>query len=91
MISQLDLFKAEVVAFPADRRRVEVIRAAKFLNVVRGGIYAERGWKRICRDMARSLRDAGVEEIEVRRQIMAFQDAVQAELNAMAVRREIQA
>jgi hypothetical protein len=90
MRSQLDFFKADVIAFPLDRRRVEVIRAAKVLNVVQGA-YAERGWKRICRDLARELRAAGVDELEVRQQIMAFQDAVQDELRAMVDRREMQA
>jgi hypothetical protein len=90
MRSQLDFFKADVIAFPLDRRRVEVIRAAKFLNVVHGA-YAERGWKRICRDMARQLRAVGIEESEVRSQVMAFQEAVQGELRAMVEQREMQA
>lgn len=90
MKSQLDFFKAEVVAFPFDRRRVEVVRAAKFLNLVQG-IYAERGWKRICRDMAGELRAAGIADVEVHQQVVAFRDAVQAELRSMAERREARA
>lgn len=79
-----------MLAFPAERRRAEVERAAKFLDVVQG-VYADRGWKRICRDVARRLRDAGIAEPEVRRQLIAFQDAVQVELRSMAERREMQA
>lgn len=90
MRSQLDFFKAEVVAFPFDRRRAEVIRAAKFLNVVHGE-FAERGWKRICKDMAKRMRAAGLSEAEIRSQAVAFQNAVQGELRAMMVQQEKQA
>jgi uncharacterized protein (DUF58 family) len=82
MRGQLDLFKAEIVVFPFDRRGWDVRHMAKFLSVVHGE-YAERGWKAHCKAMARRLRAAGVAEEEIRHQMSAFQDAVQAELWAL--------
>ncbi|WP_050996878.1 DUF6074 family protein [Sinorhizobium fredii] len=82
MKSQLDMFKAEVRAFPCDRRWLEVQQAARFLNVVHG-VDADKWWeKRVWRIVA-PLRAAGVPEDEIRLQVLAFQQAVQIELQAL--------
>lgn len=79
MKSQLDMFKAEVVAFPCDRRWLEVQQAARFLNIVQGP-NADKWWKKRIQAIASPLRAAGVPEEEIRRQVFAFQEAVQVAL-----------
>jgi hypothetical protein len=80
---QLDMFRAEVIAFPLDRRWFEVMQAAKLLDFSQGK-EINRWWRKTCRKMADGLRSAGVPESEVRRQILAFQDAVQIEVQRLA-------
>ena len=82
MKSQLDMFKAEVLAFPCDRRWLEVQQAARFLNIVHGPD-ADKWWKQRIKRVAAPLRAAGVPEEEIRRQVNAFQTAVQVELQAL--------
>lgn len=75
---------ALIIAFPLDRRWLEVTQAAKLLNRVHGRP-ADDWWKKTCKVMAADLRSAGVDDHEVRRQILAFQDAVQVELQTLAL------
>lgn len=82
MKSQIDMFKAEVVVFPCDRRWLEVQQAARFLNIVHGPD-ADKWWKKRVSRVAAPLRAAGVSEEEIRRQVLAFQQAVQSELQAL--------
>lgn len=80
---QLDMFRAEVIAFPLDRRWFEVMQAAKLLDFIQGK-EVDKWWRKTCRKMADHLRSAGVPEDEVRRQILAFQGAVQVEVQRLA-------
>ncbi|MCY0094606.1 DUF6074 family protein [Hoeflea ulvae] len=75
---------ALVIAFPLDRRRVEVIQAAKRLDLLHGQP-ADKWWKETCKAMADDLRSVGVGDEDVRRQVLAFQDAVQVELQRLAL------
>ncbi|AWI58998.1 hypothetical protein AB395_00003362 [Sinorhizobium fredii CCBAU 45436] len=61
---------------------MEVQQAARFLNIVHGP-NAEKWWKKRTRSIAASLRVAGVPEDEIRQQVLAFQDAVQMELQTL--------
>ncbi|MDI7865056.1 DUF6074 family protein [Rhizobiaceae bacterium n13] len=87
MKSQLDMFKAEVIVFPCGRRWLEVQQAARFLNIVHGP-NADKWWKKRIQSMASSLRSSGVAEEEIRRQVLAYQEAVQGALWELTNREE---
>jgi len=78
MRKQLDLFKAEVMAFPLERT-VDVARMARFLDVVQGD-RALLHYVKICKRMNRRLRSIGISPEEARRHVEAYQTAVQTEL-----------
>lgn len=69
----------KVIAFPSARRRAEVLQAAKMLNETHGDA-ANRAWRSLMRDMADQLTAMGVSTEDMRRQVLAFQAAVQLEL-----------
>lgn len=79
---QRDMFLAVVRAFPL-ARTVEVRRMAKFLTVCQGA-FAEKYYREHCRDLAKRFRKAGVSEVEIRREIVSFQEAVQRQLENTA-------
>lgn len=83
---QRDLFKADVLTFPL-ARTAEVRRMARFLAVVHGH-FAERYYAKRCRQLAKQMRAAGIPHSEIRRQIQAFQEAVQVELKRVTEREE---
>lgn len=72
------------IAFPFARRLKEVREAAEELNRMHGEA-AVLFWKALIRSIADPLTAAGIPEDEVRRQVFAFQDAVQKELQALAL------
>ena len=86
---QRDLFRAEVFAFPL-ARTIEVPRMVRFLTVCQGD-FADEYLRRRCRQMAKALKKAGVQEQEVYRQIREFRSAVQAGLCADASTKGAQA
>ena len=69
----------EVIAFPSARRRAQVLQAAKMLNETHGDA-ANEAWRSLMRAMADQLTTMGVSTEEMRRQVLAFQAAVQLEL-----------
>lgn len=71
------------IAFPAARRRSEIEQAARMLNETHGPA-AVAAWKELAQSMAVRMRAMGVAEDEVREQILAFQTAVQIELQDIA-------
>jgi hypothetical protein len=71
------------LTFPAASRHREVREAAEMLNRTHGEA-ATLYWRTLVRSIAEPMTALGVPEDEVRRQIFAFQDAVQAELRTMA-------
>ncbi|UHD45525.1 DUF6074 family protein [Aureimonas altamirensis] len=87
---QLDLFKAELVIFPADRS-ADVRRMAGFLSVV-DGPEADAYYRKACRKLASRLRACGATDGRIRREVQAFQIAVQHELIALvAINRNFEA
>ncbi|MDB5522359.1 MAG: hypothetical protein JWM58_122 [Rhizobium sp.] len=72
------------IVFPIARRLREVRQAAEELNQMHGEA-AVLFWKARIRSIADPLAAAGIPEDEVRRQVFAFQDAVQRELQALAL------
>ena len=75
---QLDLFKAELVIFPA-ARSVQVARMVRFFEVVQGE-RADAYLDKVCRKMAAHLRRCGAGEARVRSEVDAFKAAVRAEI-----------
>ena len=69
----------EVIAFPSARRRAQVLQAAKMLNETHGDA-ANQAWRSLMRGMADQLTAMGVSTEDMRRQVLAFQAAVQLEL-----------
>jgi hypothetical protein len=83
VVLQSALQTAEPIAFPAAFRTREVRQAAEELNKTHGEA-AVRFWKSLIRSIADPLSAAGIPDDEVRRQVYAFQDAVQMELQSLA-------
>lgn len=79
MRKQLSLFDAEVIAFPVERRIAEVRHAARTMNRLRGKS-AEKFWNDLIRSLSSPLKSAGIPANEVSRQMMAFREAVGAEM-----------
>lgn len=75
---QRDLFKADVMAFPL-ARTIEVARMARFLHAVHGP-RAQAYYVKRCRELAKRIKAAGLDDYDARQQIAAFQEAVQREL-----------
>ena len=73
----------EVIAFPSARRRAQVLQAAKMLNETHGEA-ANEAWRTLMRSMAGQLTAMGIPTWEMRRQVLAFQAAVQLELMAQS-------
>lgn len=71
----------QIVAFPASKRRSQVLNAAKMLNDTHGEA-ANQAWKSLMQDLARQLTAMGIPAGEMRRQVLEFQAAVQLELRA---------
>lgn len=74
-----DLDAATIVPFPVARRLTAIRAAAAELEDLHGA-EALQYWRRRCRMLADELLSCGCAEDEVRRQVMDFQDEVQAEL-----------
>lgn len=70
-----------IVAFPASRRRAQVLRAARMLNQTHGQA-ANEAWKSLMGSMAAELTAMGVSTGDMRQQVLEFQAAVQIELRA---------
>ena len=68
--------------FPAANRWREVREAAETLNRTHGEA-ATLYWRTLVRSIADPMMALGIPEDEVRREIFAFQDAVQAELQTL--------
>lgn len=68
-----------IVVFPVSGRAGDIERCARELDD-KHGIEAADYWKTECRKLAAQLTAIGVSEDDVRRQVMLFQDEVQAEL-----------
>ncbi len=83
---QRDFFKADVLVFPL-ARTVEVPRMARFLMVVHGE-GAEKYYRKRCRELAKQMRATGLNDTEISRQLLAFQNAVRAALADMARKEE---
>lgn len=73
-----------VLQFPADRRLAEVKRCAARLNNLHGG-EADQFWRAEMFRFVAILEAAGAVEEEVRQQAGLFLQAVQVELQLMAV------
>lgn len=74
---------ADVIAFPAARRRMQIQDAVAMLNETHGEA-ANAAWRNLMRAMADELLAVGVSTAEMRRQVLEFQAAVQLELCAQA-------
>jgi hypothetical protein len=70
---------SEVIAFPAKNRIANVKRCATMLDRLHG-VEANDFWRRECRELAAYLTGLGYEDSAMRREVMEFQNAVQAEL-----------
>jgi len=70
---------SEVIAFPAKNRIADVKRCATMLDQLHG-VEANDFWRRECRELAAYLMGLGYEDAAMRREVMEFQNAVQAEL-----------
>lgn len=70
---------SEVIAFPAKNRIANVKRCATMLDRLHG-VEANDFWRRECRELAAYLTGLGYEDAAMRREVMEFQNAVQAEL-----------
>jgi hypothetical protein len=68
-----------IVVFPVSGRAGDIERCARELDD-RHGNDAVDYWKMECRKLATQLTAIGLSETDVRRQVMLFQDEVQAEL-----------
>ncbi|MDI7861898.1 DUF6074 family protein [Rhizobiaceae bacterium n13] len=68
-----------VVPFPLARRQSLICSCATVLDS-KHGREATDYWRGECRKLADELSMLGFDELEVRRQVLAFQDAVQFEL-----------
>ncbi|KAA3498624.1 hypothetical protein DXM27_22530 [Rhizobium rhizogenes] len=73
---------SEVIAFPAKNRIADVKRCATMLDRLHG-VEANDFWRRECRELAAYLTGLGYEDAAMRREVMEFQNAVQAELWAV--------
>jgi hypothetical protein len=78
---QRDLFLADIHPFPLDRT-AEVRQMAKFLSVVHGEAAQKYYIKRIA-ELAKRMRTAGVSYADAKREVAAFQEAVQIELQRL--------
>ncbi len=93
--SDLPLFRwtpppVEVIPFPTTKRVGKIRRTAQQLyeSTQRG---AEAYWRRTVTDLRRQMERAGIAEDRIERELRAFFDAVQGELNrraCQAVRRQ---
>lgn len=79
MRRQLDLFRAEIVAFPVDRRTAEIRHAAHTMNQLHGN-QAERFWKGLIKALSSPLIAAGIPAAEVNRQMELFREEVGFEM-----------
>jgi hypothetical protein len=70
---------AKVVAFPLSRRLAKIRRVADLLDK-RQGSEADSYWKTTVRGLADQLARAGVPADDINRELLEFQEAVQAEL-----------
>ncbi|WFS04783.1 DUF6074 family protein [Rhizobium tumorigenes] len=68
-----------IVVFPVASRAGDIERCARELDD-KHGTDAVDYWKTECRRLAAQLTAVGLSEDDVRRQVMLFQDEVQAEL-----------
>jgi hypothetical protein len=73
----------DVIAFPAARRRAEILEAVKLLNETHGEA-ANVAWRSLMTRMAEELTAMGLSNGEMRRQVLEFQAAVQLELQAQS-------
>ena len=73
----------QIVAFPAARRRAQILQAVEMLNETHGAA-ADEAWKTMMRSMAQQLIDTGLSNGEMRQQVLEFQAAVQLELMAQS-------
>jgi len=74
---------ARTIAFPVSHRTADIRKAAEVLNDTHGEAAAIY-WKSLVRSLADSLLAMGIPDEEVRREILVFQDCVQAELQTIA-------
>ena len=72
---------SQIISFPAARRRADVLQAAKMLSETHGAAVNE-AWRSLISVLAEELRATGISEVDMRRQVMEFQAAVQLELRA---------
>ena len=70
-----------LLQFPADRRAADIRRCASALNHLHGD-EANRFWRTEMAQFARSFREQGVAEDDIRNQAALFMHAVQMELQA---------
>ncbi len=70
---------SEVIAFPAKNRIADVKRCATVLDRLHGAA-ANDFWRQECRQLAAYLTGLGYDDAAMRREVMEFQSAVQAEL-----------
>ena len=71
------------IAFPISHRTADVRKAAEILSQTHGEA-AVLYWKSLVRSIADSLLEMGIPDDDVRREILAFQDCVQIELQTIA-------
>ena len=70
---------SEVIAFPAKNRIADVKRCATMLDRLHGA-EANDFWRTECRSLAARLTALGYDDAAMRREVMEFHNAVQAEL-----------
>lgn len=75
-----------MIPFPSSKRVGHARHVASILDR-KDGRDATAYWRRICSDMQRQLERAGIDPDRRDRELRAFFDAVQAELDRMAVAR----
>lgn len=79
MRRQLDLFRAEIVVFPVDRRTAEIRHAARTMNELQGK-HAEKFWNGLIKALSTPLIAAGIPAAEVSKQMEAFREEVGLEM-----------
>ena len=79
MKRQLDLFRAEIVVFPIDRRMAEIRDAARTMNQLQGKP-AEKFWNSLIKSLSSPLIAAGIPAAEVSRQMEVFREEVGFEM-----------
>lgn len=79
--------RSEVIAFPAKNRVADIKRCVQMLEELHGE-EANRFWRDECRGLAAHLINLGYDDVAMRQEVMAFQDAVQTELWAACTQAE---